>query len=239
MKIIKNKLKNYHKSTSIFLTRFTSKGYKSNAGFTLIETLVSLALFSVVLVIAGGTIVSVIDVNKRNQAISSVVNNLNYSIDSMIRDIKTGYLYKCDYGGTNTLAELKEDDTSLYNNCTNTKSLTLVSTISGDDAVVKYKFIEPADTNGFIQKTVYDATGNESGNYSITDKNNVTIDAVGFSVKNPDALDCSGVCGYGQPSVFVVIKGKAGNQTIEVSKFYVQTFISQRLINITDFKDSN
>lgn len=223
MKIIKNKLKN-------------------QAGFTLIETLVSLALFSVVLVIAGGTIVSVIDVNKRNQAISSVVNNLNYSIDSMIRDIKTGYLYKCDYSDTNTLAGLKLDDEPVHKNCPNTANLTLVSTISGDDAVVKYEFVQPFDTaNGYIQKTVYDAMGNMIGSYSITDKINVNIDDISFSVKNPNALDCDAVseCEYGQPSVFVVIKGKAGNQTIEVSKFYVQTFISQRLINITDFKDNN
>ena len=210
-----------------------------NKGFTLIETLVSLALFAVVLVIAGGTIVSVIDVNKRNQAISSVVNNLNYSIDSMIRDVKTGYLYKCNYtdsGEAMTVAQLKATTVKGNGNCQN---LTLVSTISGTDVVVRYEFIEPTDgTNGYIEKTAYDATGVLVGRYSITDKNNVKIDGVNssFDVTTPDALDCDTACTYGQPSVFVIIKGMAGNQLIEISKFYVQTFISQRLINITDFK---
>ena len=37
---------------------------RRQGGFTLIETLVSLTLFTVVLVIAGGTVVSVIDINK-------------------------------------------------------------------------------------------------------------------------------------------------------------------------------
>lgn len=206
-------------------------------GFTLIEVLVSLALFSVVLVIAGGTTVSVIDINKRNQIISSVVNNLNYSIDSMVRDVKTGYLYKCDYGGTTyTVEALKGSQEPGDGDCQN--SITLVSTISGQDVVVKYEFVQPVDSNGYIQKTIYnDGTASP---YSITDKINVKIDQAQFTVTNPDALDCEGgACEYGQPSVFVVIKGKAGNQEIEVSKFYVQTFISQRVINITDFNDDN
>ncbi len=234
MKSIQRKFNKHHKGTSISLTRFALKGYKS--GFTLIEVLVSLALFSVVLVIAGGTIISVIDINKRNQIISSVVNNLNYSIDSMVRDIKTGYLYKCDYEGTNTVTEIKAYTATKQGECQN--SITLISTISGQDVVVKYEFVPPVESNGYIKKTIYEAAGAASS-YSITDKNNVNIDSVKFTVKNPNALDCTGTCDYGQPSVFVVIKGKAGNQQIEVSKFYVQTFISQRLINITDFNDLN
>jgi len=212
----------------------------NNRGFTLIETLVSLTLFTVVLVMAGGTIVSVIDINKRNQAISSVVNNLNYSIDSMVRDIKTGYLYKCGYGGGNIIDELKSSNNK--GECDPGNSVTLISTISGIDTVVKYEFVPASGGNGYINKTVYPVGGSEAS-YSITDTNNVNITDVKFSVKNPDSLDCleknsnPNNCVVGQPSVAVVIKGMAGNQQIEVSKFYVQTFISQRLINVTDFKD--
>lgn len=205
-------------------------------GFTLIEVLVSLTLFTIVLVIAGGTVVSVIDINKRNQAISSVVNNLNYSIDSMIRDIKTGYLYKCDYEGMNTVDDLKA--ATVVADPTDCTKLTLVSTISGADVVVKYEFVPPvlvSSQNGYIQKTVY---GTSIGTYNITDKTNVNIESLDLSVKNPNALSCLGTCDYGQPSVGVVIKGMAGSQQIEVSKFYVQTFISQRLINVSDFKDA-
>lgn len=207
---------------------------QKNNGFTLIETLISLALFSVVLVISGGVIVSVIDLNKKNQTVSAVVNNLNYSIDSMVRDIKTGYLYKCDYNSAMTIDALKADTSKREGACT--QSLTLVSTISGTDMVVKYEFKNPVGANGYIEKTIYkDAVANI---YSITDKNNVKIDTVTFAVKNPDALDVEGGS-HGQPSVFVVIKGTAGNDQIEASKFYVQTYISQRLINVTDFKDNN
>jgi prepilin-type N-terminal cleavage/methylation domain-containing protein len=214
-----------------------NKKNKHNKGFTLIEVLVSLSLFSVVLVIVGGTIVSVIGINKRNQLISSVVNNLNYSVDSMVRDIKTGYLYKCNYDESFEISSFKNSANTEDGTCSQQYGLTLISTISGADTVVNYKFIPPENGNGYIEKTVYE--GGVPSSYSITDKINVNIDHVNFVVKNADALDCQGTCNYGQPSVFLMIKGKAGNQDIEVSNFYLQTFISQRVINITDFNDNN
>ncbi len=211
----------------------------SKKGFTLIETLVSLALLAMILVISGGTVVSVLDINKRNLAISSVVNNLNYSIDSMIRDIKTGYMYKCNYSGINTIVEIKKyfnDNPGNKSECDAGNSITLISTISGIDTVVKYELSDNTTGNKYIKKTVYGASGGPS-TYSITDNNNVNIESLKFRVRNPDALDCvtSGSCTYGQPSVAVSIKGKAGNLSIEVSNFYLQTFISQRLIHLTDF----
>lgn len=218
------------------MKKIIKKIQKNKSGFTLIEVLVSLSLFSVVLVIVGGTIVSVIDINKRNQATSSVVNNLNYSIDSMIRDIKTGYLYKCNYDESFTIESMKASNNKGEGICSDEDGITLISTISGKDTVVNYKWINPTESNGYIEKTVY---GDSPISYSVTDKNSVNIESLKFTVKNPDALDCDIDCDYGQPSVFVAIKGKAGNQNIDVSKFYVQTFISQRVINITDFKDDN
>ncbi len=60
------------------------------SGFTLIELLVSIALFSVVVLIVAGAISSIINVNKKAQTITSVVNNLNFTLESMTRAIKTG-----------------------------------------------------------------------------------------------------------------------------------------------------
>jgi len=210
--------------------------YKKNKrGFTLIETLVSLALFSVVLVITGGVIVSILDINKKNQLVSGVVSNLNYSIDSMIRDIKTGYLYKCNYTGTTDVSGLKSDPVSISKS--DCDSITLISTITGEDVVVSYKKVTPVDSpNSYIEKTIYPVGGGPTESYSITDKNNVDITDMYLYVENPASLDVVGG-DYGQPSVFVSIKGSAGDKTLEASKFYVQTYISQRLINITDFKD--
>ncbi len=209
-------------------------------GFTLIEILISLALFSFVLMISGSVIVSVIDINKRGQAVSSVVNNLNYSIDSMIRDIKTGYLYKCNSGITGTINVSVLKSSNEKGDCDNGgTNIMLISTISGVDTVVKYEFIHKTDTvNGYIKKTIYKDDVDIPLSYSITDKVNVNIENMYFRVKNPDSLECSGVCSYGQPSVFLSVKGLAGNTSLDASKFFLQTFISQRLINLTDYKNN-
>jgi prepilin-type N-terminal cleavage/methylation domain-containing protein len=65
---------------------------RNSAGFTLIELLVSIGLFSVVVIIVAGAISSVISANKQAQVITSVVNNLNFTLESMTRAIKTGEL---------------------------------------------------------------------------------------------------------------------------------------------------
>lgn len=76
------------------------------SGFTLIELLVSIALFSVVVLIVAGAISSIINVNKKAQTITSVVNNLNFTLESMTRAIKTGTdLQIGDVGFTGTCAD--------------------------------------------------------------------------------------------------------------------------------------
>jgi prepilin-type N-terminal cleavage/methylation domain-containing protein len=60
------------------------------AGFTLIELLVSIGIFAIVVIIVTGAISTVIDANKKSQTITSVVNNLNFTLESMTRAIKTG-----------------------------------------------------------------------------------------------------------------------------------------------------
>jgi prepilin-type N-terminal cleavage/methylation domain-containing protein len=67
------------------------KNKKNNQrGFTLIEMLVSVTLFSVVLIVILGSIMTIADSNKKARSLMSVTNNLNFAVDSMIRSFKTG-----------------------------------------------------------------------------------------------------------------------------------------------------
>jgi prepilin-type N-terminal cleavage/methylation domain-containing protein len=63
---------------------------KKQKGFTLIEMLVSIALFSVVLTVTLGAIMTIADSNKKARSLMSVTNNLNFAVDSMVRSFKTG-----------------------------------------------------------------------------------------------------------------------------------------------------
>ncbi len=68
-----------------------------NKGFTLIEVLVSLALFSVVMLVGMGALLTVVDANAKAQATQSVMNNLNIAIDGMMREMRMGTNFRCGY----------------------------------------------------------------------------------------------------------------------------------------------
>jgi len=59
-------------------------------GLTLIEIMVSIALFSIVIVVIMGSIITIIDVNRKSQTLSIVMNDLNFVLESMTRSAKTG-----------------------------------------------------------------------------------------------------------------------------------------------------
>lgn len=63
---------------------------QKNTGFTLIELLVSIALFSVVITIALGSIITIADSNKKARSMMQIMNNLNFAVDSMTRSFKSG-----------------------------------------------------------------------------------------------------------------------------------------------------
>lgn len=68
------------------------KNYKSSKrkGFTLIELMVSISIFAMIAIVALGAIITIIDANRKARSLSTIMNNLNFSVESMTRSIKTG-----------------------------------------------------------------------------------------------------------------------------------------------------
>jgi len=76
---------------------------KEQKGFTLIEVIVSLSVFTVVLFIATTSLLSIVDADRRARSTRILIDNLNLTFDDMTRNIKTGSRYYCgspDTGGT-------------------------------------------------------------------------------------------------------------------------------------------
>ncbi len=76
---------------------------KSQKGFTLIEMMVSVSIFAIVVMISMGAIFTVVDSNKKAQSLKSVMNNLNFALETMTRTIKTGQMQSFTSGG-NTIS---------------------------------------------------------------------------------------------------------------------------------------
>lgn len=62
--------------------------------------LISVAIFAVVMTIALGALLAMTESDRKAQTLKSVINNLNFSLDSMSRAIRTGQLYHCGSSGT-------------------------------------------------------------------------------------------------------------------------------------------
>ena len=73
-----------------------SKKGGSNHGFTLIEIMVAVSIFSLIMVISMGSILSVFDANKKSQTLRTVMDNMNFTLEGMTRTIRFGrnYLYR-------------------------------------------------------------------------------------------------------------------------------------------------
>jgi len=79
---------------------------KKTKGFTLIEMIVAVSIFIVVVVIAAGALLSVIQANRKAQSIKSVVNNINFAVEGMARSIRVGSDYS---GGGSSITFLASD----------------------------------------------------------------------------------------------------------------------------------
>jgi prepilin-type N-terminal cleavage/methylation domain-containing protein len=85
----------------------------SEKGFTLIEIMISLAIFTVVAVIAVGALLKVMDLNRKSINLKNAINNLNFVMESMSREIRMGTKYKC---GSNVDSAI--DTTDYYEDTT-------------------------------------------------------------------------------------------------------------------------
>ena len=66
-----------------------------NAGFTLIEMIVSLGVFTFVILISMGSFLAILGAQKKAIAVGTLQENLRFSIETMLKDIRVGYSYYC------------------------------------------------------------------------------------------------------------------------------------------------
>ncbi len=74
-------------------------------GFTIVELLVAVAVFSVAVVIGIGSVLVVLNANKKAQSVQLIMNNLNFAFENIVRNTRTGTTYHCP--GTGVLTVLQ------------------------------------------------------------------------------------------------------------------------------------
>ncbi len=200
----------------------TSEGsgirFFNNRGFTLIEMMVSVSIFSIVMMVAIGALLTVIDANRKAQALQSVINNISFAIESMSRTARVGTAYYCHPGNSNPAPANGPIEKPL--DCVNGGTLIAFEAHNGnpnkrDDQVV-YRL------NG----TSIERSLDGGGTFVSLTSSSVHITSLRFYVVGSSPNDSL------QSRILVTISGTAGASARSETKFNLQTTITQRVPDI-------
>lgn len=196
-------------------------------GFTLIEMIVSLGIFSVVAVISLGALMRIISANHKAQAIQSAFTNLNFALESMSREIRMGANYYCNPNGNfvyNIGTNLTNNVCSIGTNSAIFFESSKTAAFSGGTCRLVYAYRFRVDGSKYILEKAQQSYCTDTLNTnSFTEviSPNITITNYKLGVIKATSEN--------YPKVFIRISGEAGVKEKEKTFFDVQTSISQRI----------
>jgi len=181
-------------------------------GFTLVELLVALTLFTFVVLAAVSSLYAVNNASRKVNAMRGVLDNLNFAMESMSRTIRTSDNIIC--GGT-------VNPPGVTHNCAfptgpATSRISMHSTLAGDYDV-EYRLNTTAHQ---VEKRVDEGSG--YGNWLALTSPEINVQALYFYVSGADSYDGK------QPGVIIMMQGIATASTGDTTPFALHTFISQR-----------
>jgi prepilin-type N-terminal cleavage/methylation domain-containing protein len=196
-------------------------------GFTLIETMIAMAIFIFVVTIGMGALLNVSLIHEKSQDMRSVMDNLSFIMEDMSRNLRTGYNYHCgNISGAETLQNCTPPNGGgVASSVIFFKPATIASSDANPFDLWGYEIV--LDANG----TTYDIDKTTNGGQSWVSLNPeaIQIDPThsGFSVVG--TLPPSGSNNQ-QPFVTIRLVGTVTYQGVSNS-FSIQTSVSQRLLN--------
>jgi prepilin-type N-terminal cleavage/methylation domain-containing protein len=182
-------------------------------GFTLIEMLVAVFVFSIIMTIATGAIFSIVSANKTSQALKSVMDNLSSAVDTMSREIRYGENYNC-VDSSPTL----NDPASC-----STAGSSFIRFVNKDGQRVIYTFTDEFDGNN--EEALYRCIERVSDDCFRMTAEEVDIDNLRFYVSGASLDEPD------HPKVLITISGKAKHRS-SVAPFDLQTMVSQRTLSM-------
>ena len=201
-------------------------------GFTLVEMIVSLAIFTIVAVVALTALIKIIDANNKAQTIQSAVTSLSFSLDAMSREIRSGSNIQC----------VKESHGD-FDPTTANLAITSCS-IGAGDTLIAFQSSRSNTSGSCALWYAYYFTGGTSPQFEKAEQPVTTTDcsdrfySTSFTSIIPQNITLSssqsqmGVI-YDQnthpyPLVFVELSGTAGTKAVTQTDFTVQTAASPR-----------
>lgn len=218
---------------------FFKKNYiRSNErGFTLLEMIVSLAIFTIVAVIAVSALLKILDANRKSLTLKTAINNINFALESMSREMRVGKTYACDVSKNGST--INNNNFSVSDNCGKTLNVS-----SGDDVdswqiafrsskkdpsdsscnlIYSYRMVKVDNENRLtLRKAMQNSCSQPSINTN--DYNDVISPDVNIT---ESGITLSGASS--QPYVTFTFKGYVGVKEKDKTYFDIKTSIAQRI----------
>jgi prepilin-type N-terminal cleavage/methylation domain-containing protein len=181
-------------------------------GFTLVEMMVAIAVFSIVMVTAMSALLNVIDANNKARAIKTAINNVSFALEGISKDMRMGTNYGCiDVNGATTPC------------------------VSTGNSGIKYK--SPRAYEGKYAYYKFEGTAiyeclerNETDDCNVdTDFEPITSGEVEIKKAKFYVLGTDNV--LEQPRMIFTLSGEAGTKDRIATTFDLQTTVSQRTRN--------
>lgn len=197
----------------------------ASSGFTLVEMIVSFGIFSIITVIAVGSFVSLIGAAHKAQSLKTVVNNLHFALENISRNLRTGSGYHCD---------ITSGTLSLPRDCVSTSASSIVF-LARDGRRIAYKYKPTGGTYGTIERAIVKA-GEEwrladSATFVPITAPEVRVEQLRFYVAGTGNKDNQQPDNQ-QPRVLILMKGSLQGKSVVISRFNIETLVSQRLLDI-------
>lgn len=192
-------------------------------GFTLIEVMISIGLFTVVMIVGITAILGVNNTYRKSRTMRSAIDNLSFIMEDMGRNIRLGYLYKCVQNDQIPSTEVEEPEDGV--DCPGIAFEPFWDPVSGETALdqdqVVYFISEDSEGFGSIYKSM-----DGGANYAPMNSLDVNIDLArsGFTIFGTSDTDDE------QPAVLITLAGVASSGA-KTTDFHLQTTVSQRLFD--------
>ena len=187
--------------------------------FTLVELMVSLSIFSIVMLISTSTLLIMIDANAKAQALYSASTNLSFALDSITREIRMGYGYHC----SSIVGDANQGVATGANDCSSGGRYIAFSR-EWDSERIAYRLYE--DNNGIGRIEMNTETANA---WSPITSDDIDVDRFEIIVANTDTYNDNG--NISQPFVDIMIQGKTNNGLDQATDFNIQSHIVQRRLD--------
>jgi len=230
----------------------TSYQLQACPGFSLVEILVAITLFSVIMISGVGALISINDANRNTQAMRAAIDNVNFALDNMARRLRTGSNFHCmslnesDYpqseisgvapdpkdceSGEKAIAFSAAEFLGSAISLSSSDTISQSGELSGGVIIYRLGAPNPANDNKrAIEVNTREQGGAFSNEYRPVTAPEVDIEDMSFVVIGAEDSQT-------QPFVLITLVGSVETgtrrvgDTIKKTTFRIQTTVSQRLL---------